>query len=180
MQKVCIPIKMKYKGLYTSHTCDMRYSIPKLHYSDVIMGAMASLITGAWIVYLTVYSGADQRKHQSSASLAFFEGKSPVTGEFPSQRANNGENVSIWWRHHVDECRMTGIKNDTNTMILLAFPQVKLGLSNQLHVTSPDQQKIYMLYLLNIETETCREAIYHIQDWWNPYDYNYMCIHVYM
>ena len=65
-------------------------------------------------------------------------------------------------------------------MILLAFPQVKLGLSNQLHVTSPDQQKICMLYLLNIETETSREAIYHIQDWWNPYDYNYMCIHVYM
>ena len=40
--------------------------------------------------------GADQRKHQSSASLAFV----PVTGEFPAQRASNAENVSIWWRHH--------------------------------------------------------------------------------
>ena len=29
------------------------------------------------------------------------EGKSPVTGEFPSQRACKRENVSIWWRHHV-------------------------------------------------------------------------------
>ena len=29
------------------------------------------------------------------------EGNSPVTGEFPAQRASNGENVSIWWRHHV-------------------------------------------------------------------------------
>ena len=29
------------------------------------------------------------------------EGNSPVTGEFPSQRASNAENVSIWWRHHV-------------------------------------------------------------------------------
>ena len=28
------------------------------------------------------------------------EGNSPVTGEFPAQRANNAENVSIWWRHH--------------------------------------------------------------------------------
>ena len=28
------------------------------------------------------------------------EGNSPVTGEFPSQRAGNAENVSIWWRHH--------------------------------------------------------------------------------
>ena len=27
-------------------------------------------------------------------------GNSPVTGEFPAQRASNGENVSIWWRHH--------------------------------------------------------------------------------
>ena len=28
------------------------------------------------------------------------EGNSPVTGEFPSQRASNAKNVSIWWRHH--------------------------------------------------------------------------------
>ena len=28
-------------------------------------------------------------------------GNSPVTDEFPAQRASNVENVSIWWRHHV-------------------------------------------------------------------------------
>ena len=28
------------------------------------------------------------------------EGNSPVTGEFPAQRAGNAENVPIWWRHH--------------------------------------------------------------------------------
>ena len=28
------------------------------------------------------------------------EWNSPVMGEFPSQRASNAENVSIWWRHH--------------------------------------------------------------------------------
>ena len=27
-------------------------------------------------------------------------GNSPVTGEFPAQRASNAENVSIWWRNH--------------------------------------------------------------------------------
>ena len=27
-------------------------------------------------------------------------GNSPLTGEFPAQRASNVENVSIWWRHH--------------------------------------------------------------------------------
>ena len=52
------------------------------------MGAMASQITSLTIVYLTVYSGADQRKHQSSASLAR---NSQVTGEFPAQRASNAE-----------------------------------------------------------------------------------------
>ena len=44
------------------------------HYDDVIMGAIASQITSLTIVYLTVYSGADQIKHQSSASLAFVWG----------------------------------------------------------------------------------------------------------
>ena len=29
-----------------------------------------------------------------------YEWNSPVTGEFPTQRASNSENVSIWWRHH--------------------------------------------------------------------------------
>ena len=41
------------------------------HYSDVIMCMVASQITSLTIVYSTVYSGEDQRKHQSSASLAF-------------------------------------------------------------------------------------------------------------
>ena len=44
------------------------------HYGDVILGAIASQITILTIVYSTVYSDADQRKHQSSASLAFVRG----------------------------------------------------------------------------------------------------------
>ena len=45
-----------------------------LHYNDVIMSAMASQLTSLTIVYSIVYSGADQIKHQSSASLAFVRG----------------------------------------------------------------------------------------------------------
>ena len=45
-----------------------------IHYSDVIMGVMASQITSLTIVYSTIYSGGGQRKHQSSASLAFVRG----------------------------------------------------------------------------------------------------------
>ena len=36
-------------------------------------------------------------KHRVTGICA---GKSPVTGEFSTQRASNAENVSIWWRHH--------------------------------------------------------------------------------
>ena len=44
------------------------------HYNDVIMGTVASQITSLTIVYSTVDSDADQREHQSSASLAFVRG----------------------------------------------------------------------------------------------------------
>ena len=68
-----------------------------MRYNDVIMSATASQITSLTSGYSAVYSGADQRKHQSSGSLAFVR----VTGEFPTQRASNAENVSISWRYHV-------------------------------------------------------------------------------
>ena len=44
------------------------------HYNDVIMGAMASQITSLTIFYSTVYSGAYQRNHQGSTSLAIVWG----------------------------------------------------------------------------------------------------------
>ena len=44
------------------------------HYNDIILGVIASQITSLTIVFSTVYSGADRRKHQSSASLAFVQG----------------------------------------------------------------------------------------------------------
>ena len=67
------------------------------------MSAMESQITSLMIVYSSFYSGADQRKHQSSASLAFV-GESPMIGEFPAQKAIEAENVSVWWRHHAILC----------------------------------------------------------------------------
>ena len=52
-----------------------------LLYDDVIMSAIASQITSLTIVYSIVYSDVDQRKHQSSASLAFVRGihRGPVS-----------------------------------------------------------------------------------------------------
>ena len=47
------------------------YLIRLKHYDDVIMTMLASQITSLTVVYSIVYSGVNQRKHQSSASLAF-------------------------------------------------------------------------------------------------------------
>ena len=55
-----------------SHGLSYLYcAVVEIYYGDVIMGAIASQITSLTIVYSTVYSDADQRKHQSSASMAF-------------------------------------------------------------------------------------------------------------
>ena len=57
------------------HTSSSQKSMGSLfHYSDIIMNATASQITSLTIIYSTVYSGEDQRKYQSSASLAFVWG----------------------------------------------------------------------------------------------------------
>ena len=67
----------------------------KKHYCDVTIGGLSSQITRLTIVYPTVHSGIDQRKHQSSTSLASVRGihrcpvnspqKWPVTRKmFPS------------------------------------------------------------------------------------------------
>ena len=45
-----------------------------IHYNDRIMGVIASQIISLTIVYSIVYSDVDQRKHQTSASLAFVRG----------------------------------------------------------------------------------------------------------
>ena len=45
-----------------------------MYYNDVTMDVIASQITSLTVVYSTVYSDADQRKHQSSVSLAFVRG----------------------------------------------------------------------------------------------------------
>ena len=52
----------------------MVYRLSLDHHNDVVMGTMASQITGVSIVCLTVCSEADQSKHQSPASLAFVRG----------------------------------------------------------------------------------------------------------
>ena len=79
------------------------------HYSDVIMSMMASQITSLTIVYSPVYSDAVQRRHQSSASLAFVRGIHQWTVN------STAKNVSIWWRHHA---RMTYCSHETLVSVI--------------------------------------------------------------
>ena len=71
------------------------------HYNDVIKSAMASQITGISIVCSIVGSVADQRTHQSSASLAFVQGIHRWPVNSPQKRPVM--RFSIWWRHHVTD-----------------------------------------------------------------------------
>ena len=67
--------KRSFVPKYHRHVLNMlMYMWFKIHYGDVIMSAMASKLTGVSPVCSTVCSCADQRKNQSSASLAFVQG----------------------------------------------------------------------------------------------------------
>ena len=82
----CPMFRSHYHFFYRSMYHVYPYNCVAYHYDDVIMGAIASQITSLTSVYSIVYPGTDQRKHQSSASLAFVRGihrgpvKSPHKG----------------------------------------------------------------------------------------------------
>ena len=107
-----------------------------LHYPDVIMSTIKSQITSPTIVYSTVYSGADQRKHQSSAPLAFVRGihrrpvnsphKGPVTRKmFPF------DDVIIFFSGHLYE-RSVGSTDASG---------IWSGGSDCIHVGMPDTHR---------------------------------------
>ena len=75
-----------------------------MHYNDVIMSAIASQITSLTIVCSTVYSGTNQGKHQSPASLAFMRGihRWPVNSQHKGSVTRNMfpfDDVIMGWRN---------------------------------------------------------------------------------
>ena len=63
------------------------------HQSDVIMSVMASQLTDVSML------NRFRRRSKKTSKLrvnGICEGNSPVTGEFPFQKASNAKNVSIW------------------------------------------------------------------------------------
>ena len=69
------------------------------HYSDITMSETASQIIGVSMVCSTVCS-AQIKVNMKAPRHWPLQGNSPVTGEFPAQRASNAKTLSIWWRHH--------------------------------------------------------------------------------
>ena len=72
------------------------------HYGDVIMGEITSQVTSLSSVYSTLYSDADQRKYQSSASLAFVWGihRGPVNSPHKrpvTRKMSPFDDVIMFW-----------------------------------------------------------------------------------
>ena len=116
--------------------CDL-----EMHNSDVIMSATASQITSLTIAYWTVCSGADQKKHQSSASLAFVEGI----------HRWRWKKVPMWWRHHAIQFRAKQRMTLNHFLLCLNLMEWSKGIwfTCQLHLNicsfMPSTEYDYML-----------------------------------
>ena len=117
------------------------------------MGTIASKITSLMIVYSIVYSDADQRKHQSSASLVFVRGihrgpvnsphKWPVTWKmFPFDDVIMGGDITLrkqlnrmldsyqqWLMEHTISFLV-----DSQALATIACPDLALTLPNVCHL----------------------------------------------
>ena len=77
----------------------MHALISRMHYSDVIIGRDGVSNYQRLDCLLTCLFWHRSKKTSKLHVTGFCEGNSPVTGEFPTHKANDAENVSIWWRH---------------------------------------------------------------------------------
>ena len=71
----------------------------KKHHNDVIMSAMAFQNYQPHDYLLNHLFRRRSKKTSKLRVTGLCKGNSPVTVDFPAQRASNTKNVSIWWRH---------------------------------------------------------------------------------
>ena len=117
------------------------------HYNDVIMSAMASQTTCASIVYSTVCSKASKLRDTDLCS-----GNSPVTGEFPEQRASNVQNVSIWWRHHVNKYDWQSATRPCAYLLAILHALHNSGKPHTLLINAVED---FCQYIKNIHLHSC-------------------------
>ena len=110
---VTILLQMSRSPIFNPTNHDTRGAIvKKLLFSYMASDWLATVITVTTLwVWWRLKSPASRLFSQSFIQVQIKEtlklrvtglcdGNSPVTGELPSQRSSNAENVSIWWRHH--------------------------------------------------------------------------------
>ena len=134
------------------------------HYSDVIMGTMASQITGVSRFSSTVCSWTDQRKHQSSASLSSVRGihrwpmdsshKGPVT-----QKMFPVDNVSMRF------CKYHKSKEDSNNMIMHILQGCLLawGYSYQCKWSNPEEYGYHLPLLTSPKHDKSQAVAYFLR-----------------
>ena len=108
------------------------------------MSAMSSQINSLTVVYSIVYLSADQRKHQSSALLAFVRGIHRWPVNPPHKGPVTRKKVSIWWRHHAKRT----VPNDCYLVVQSTFI-----LSEHYHpqtITTYQKAHIFALHVLHV------------------------------
>ena len=101
-----------------------KWSTQAIHYCDVIMGAMTSHQPHDCLL-----NRSFRRRSKKTSKLCvtgLCAGNAPVTGEFPAQMASNAENVSIWWRHHVNTLSRFKMIIILQTTLSSWFPLMKI------------------------------------------------------
>ena len=136
------------------------------HYTDVIMSTMAHQIASLTIVYSTVYSDVNQRKHQSSASLAFVSGihRPPVPFydvimNLPHMGCLMGQNTYLKpWMHFI-RSKFYGIASTCSCAASWSFARLTHGLA---HPWLPIWLMGWNAYLWNRWTEFFCSKFYGI------------------
>ena len=110
------------------------------------MSTMASQITSITIVYSAVYSGTDQRKHQSSASLAFVRGihRGPVNSphKWPVMRKMFpfDDVIMVFLRWGVQRSRLVS-STWNNSLIIGIYPAS--GTQRHVIMSPPSKHNMY-------------------------------------
>ena len=133
------------------HRCIQCTLILALHYSGVMMSAIASQITSLMIVYSTVYSSADQRTHQNSASLAFVLGihrwpvNSPHKGPVTRKMFPFDDVIMQQGRHRTREQHFATVLIANHIIMLASYMRWYLTHGQN---TTVFQNKTFQLYFL--------------------------------
>ena len=127
------------------------------NYGDVIMGTIASQITSPTSVYSTVNSGADQSKHQSSASLAIVWGihRGPVNSPHkgPVTRKMFPFDVVIMMPH--DKAVVFSYSASQNLCLMFCFTFLEVG-----------RPKIFFFWQPEIRPTITTQEIYSATCFW--------------